>query len=455
MSAQFNEFVLREPRSVGPTLASGDQPLARRLAIAAIFLCFLPNLIGAIRGTTALAEIGSYSLSLKDLAVPALLLAIVSRIDIGRIGLFRVILFLILSLAFMNLLRGISGGTPFAAVFDFRNRASLLLFFAFVLTRWGSLRPGEYLNAPLTIIAVTFICLFIARLGGGPLLFVDGNSFGAVDIEYLEDRLLDAQAVICLGASAAFFLSVAAHRPPDYIQFFYRSLAVLCLIVVLLSRQRTATVAIFAGLGILLLLDSDLLGRNRMLRRILAVTLFCIVLLVVTLVASGEMLAILPESFRDSLLKRDTWYGRMEIWEGALYTYNSWGLSSRAFGRPAGESLNIVLYNNTEWIYSVHNAYIGFLIDYGFVGAGLWVTLLLAALVAAFRTRKMLPVFSYDLHPSVAASWLTMLLIFGFSYEWRDALAVFLGLALIPLIRRKDTQFVAAHGAQGPRRLSG
>jgi O-antigen ligase len=227
------------------------------------------------------------------------------------------------------------------------------------------------------------------------------------------------------------------------------------LIVVLLSRQRTATVAIFAGLGILLLLDSDLLGRNRMLRRILAVTLFCIVLLVVTLVASGEMLAILPESFRDSLLKRDTWYGRMEIWEGALYTYNSWGLSSRAFGRPAGESLNIVLYNNTEWIYSVHNAYIGFLIDYGFVGAGLWVTLLLAALVAAFRTRKMLPVFSYDLHPSVAASWLTMLLIFGFSYEWRDALAVFLGLALIPLIRRKDTQFVLPHGSQAPRRFSG
>ena len=159
-------------------------------------------------------------------------------------------------------------------------------------------------------------------------------------------------------------------------------------------------------------------------------------LVAVVAIILGDALEILPASFRESFAKRDTFLARVEIWTGSLAAYSGWSFQWRAFGRPVGEPLMLLL-EQGEWEYSVHNGYLGLLLDYGFVGAALWVALLLAALVAALRSSQSPRLLRSDLAPSVAASWLVILLIYGFSYEWRNGAAVFLGFAMMPLIRHK------------------
>jgi O-antigen ligase len=416
--------------------STADTQTARRLTTLAILFAFLPYLVAGIRGHSSLLKIGSYNLCAEDVAVIVLVVALISRIDVGRISLSRVLLAFILLIAFFNLAIGVSGGNSYAALFEFRNRAVALLFFGLILSRWGTLRPGEYLRLPLVAGAVAFLLLYAVRLVGGPLLLVDPESFGALHAEYMEARLINAEAVIFLGAAAIFFLSEAAHQNLDsFRKSAYWALAAVCFLVVLVSRQRTGTVAVIAGLCIFLLLHPTQLGGKRALRLLAGVALLG-ALLVVAITVLGDVLEILPESFRESISRRDTFYGRVEIWTSSLAAYSSWSFRWRAFGRPAGEPL-IVLLDQGEWEYSIHSAYLGLLLNYGFVGAALWAALLLAALIAALRSSQARQLQTSDLAPSVAASWLVILLIYGVSYEWRNGAAVFLGIAMIPLIRHR------------------
>jgi O-antigen ligase len=261
-------------------------------------------------------------------------------------------------------------------------------------------------------------------------MFSDPNSTGAIYVDFLEGRVISAETVIFLGAAAAFFLSEGSRNSSNgFRRLAYWALASICLVVVLVSRQRTASMAVIVGLSAFYLLSPTLFGVKRT-PRLLAAGF--VALLLMAAVATNDLLEVVPDEYRDSFMKRDTLYGRFEIWTEALAAFSSSDFWWQAFGRPAGVPLVLQL-EQGEWRYSVHSTYIGLLLKYGIVGGLVWATLLLAALFAAFRPRHVL------LEPHIAASWLIMFLIFGFSYEWRNSAGVFIGMAMIPLIRYNDT----------------
>lgn len=420
--------------------APPDTAVARCLTTFAVAFAFLPYLVAEIRGNTSLLQIGSYNLCAEDVAVIPLVVALLSRLDVGRFGLTRLLLCLALLLALFNLLIGVSKNS-FAAVLEFRNRVVFLLFLGIIFSRWSTLRPLQYLAFPLVAVAIAFLVLYGVRLIGGPLVFVDPTSTGAIYSDFLEGRLINAETVIFLGAAAAFFLSEGAPSSYGFRRLAYLALAAICVCVVLLSRQRTASVAVGFGLCVLFLLHPTLLGVKRT-PRLLGLILLGV--LFIAAAAASDVLELLPQDYRDSLLKRDTLFARLEIWTSSLAVYFNWDFWWQAFGRPVGQRLVLHL-DQGDWEYSVHSAYLGLLLNYGIVGFFLWVAVLLAALIAVFRQSQVLQ--TSDMHSSVAACWLTILLIYGFSYDWRNGAGVFIGMAMIPLIRRRNSY--ANRGVKG------
>src|SRR6476660_8054643 len=110
-----------------PSAADRDTPTARRLAVIAITFCFLTLLVQITRGNTSLVQTGSYNFCAEDAAVIPLVAAILSRMDVGRICMFRLLLCVALVLA---VLISLSGSNTHAALLEFRGRVVLLLFFA-------------------------------------------------------------------------------------------------------------------------------------------------------------------------------------------------------------------------------------------------------------------------------------------------------------------------------------
>jgi O-antigen ligase len=214
----------------------------------------------------------------------------------------------------------------------------------------------------------------------------------------------------------------------------YRALAGICFVVVLMSRQRTATLGSIVGLSALFLLHPTLLGVTRT-PRLLAASLVGVLL--VLLVYAGDAIELLPNEYRDSLAQRGTLDARIEVWTEALAMYARSDFGWQVFGRPMGVPLALQL-EQGEWMYSIHSSYVGMLLSYGILGSLLWAALLIAALVAALRGRRHV-VQRFDLEPAVAVCWLLIFFIYGYSYEWSNASGVFIGMAMIPLIRRDDT----------------
>ena len=61
--------------------------MARFFTTVAISCAFLTYLIKEIRGNTTLLKMGSFNLYPEDVAVIPLVVALVSRVDVGRFGL--------------------------------------------------------------------------------------------------------------------------------------------------------------------------------------------------------------------------------------------------------------------------------------------------------------------------------------------------------------------------------
>ena len=153
------------PRQNSLTLrrfSASDSRMARFFTTVAISFAFLAYVIVEIRGNTSLLQIGSFNLCAEDVAVIPLVVALVSRVDVGRFGLSRILLCLALLLALFNLLIGVSHNA-FAALFEFRNKIVFLLFLGVIFARWGTLRPLEYLAFPLVAASIALVFLYGIR----------------------------------------------------------------------------------------------------------------------------------------------------------------------------------------------------------------------------------------------------------------------------------------------------
>ena len=198
----------------------------------------------------------------------------------------------------------------------------------------------------------------------------------------------------------------------------------------MISRQRTSSIACIGGLLTFFILRPAFFLRVSLPIR-LVMTLSAFGAIAFLLFAGPETAYnILPQKFRAAAERRQTINARELIWSSALFKYSTWSNTDKVLGLPAGQPYELIV-KDRDWTSSVHNTYIGILMLYG--GAGLLTFLalvvggLISALAATFDRRT---INGFGITPAVAVGWLAIMIIYGYSYEWRNAVTLF---ALAPL----------------------
>jgi O-antigen ligase len=230
------------------------------------------------------------------------------------------------------------------------------------------------------------------------------------------------------------------------------AVAAAAFLVIVLSRQRTASLAI--AIGIVTLFVSDL----TFLRRHAAVVMIGGMLVVAALAvwATGllpELIQMLPREFQESLQKTATLTGREEIWSYALgWRFANWDAIRQFFGAPAGEPLDIVTHQGL-WKYSLHSPYVATIMNYGILGAFAWISLVLVGMAGALRALRQQTANRAGLSSSVVLAWLAILLVYGITYELQNGAGFFLAMALAGWPARSVVSKVKFRSRLRPRGL--
>ena len=392
---------------------------------AAMFIDFLWEL----RGNDEIAQIGTFNLHGADIATAIGLLALLAaRPGLRSLNTVTLLVLAIGGLVAFSLLRGVLEN-PFQAGIAFRFRAVTLVFIFYVALSRRKLEPFQHSEPWLVTFIWLYVGLFCLRLLFGPTLFLLQDSTAYLNIIGLEFRSLNAETILILDFALLMFLHTALRTRNGGSRNFYIVLAVTAFVVIVLSRQRTASVAGLIGLATLFLTDFKLLRRHAFL--ITMVGISAIAALGVWAVGLlPDLIQMLPEQFQISVQRTQTLSGREEIWAYSLgWRFANWDIIRQLFGPPAGEALNIMTIQGL-WKSSLHSQYVATIMNYGIVGAFAWGSLLMVGIFRALRELPRETANLAGLSPSLVLAWLATLLVYGYAYEWADGAGVFLAMAL-------------------------
>lgn len=380
-------------------------------------------------GDDSLFSIFSFNLHAADVGAAFSGIAVIAgRPSLNFRSLLRILAFIFLAVVGFTLLRGLSQGT-FLAFSSFRTRAISLLFLAYVafsrkrLTSVAEIEPWIFF-----FVSIMFV-IFCLRLALGPTLFLSKDSLAYLQSASLELRPVSTETVLFMDFVLVYFTNKLFRGEAGPNKNLYLIVTALAAIVIVISRQRTSGAA--GLLGVVMLFTSDPVFYRRF-RAVLIglVAVVCAAGVVWMLGLVPELLKLLPLTFQVSLQKTTTLAGRENVWSFALgWRFVSWDIVRKLFGPPAGEPLDIM--NGFQiWKYSLHSQYVATIMNYGIVGSLAWAALVVSAVAQSVRERSSGRNNRAGLPASTALAWLTMLLIFGFSYEWRDDAGYFAAMAL-------------------------
>ena len=200
-----------------------------------------------------------------------------------------------------------------------------------------------------------------------------------------ELRVVNTETILVFGLVPTMFLDNCLSTTNFETRRFYLFFLVALFVVIVLSRQRTATAASLAGLATLFLANYKFLRRNKVVLIILA----CLAFIAVVILSTGllpVLLQMLPEQFQRSIEKFATLNARENVWNVAIgWRFVNWDIVRQLFGPPAGEPLDLVTSNGSLWGHSLHSQYIATIMNYGLVGAIAWAALVIHGIVQAFR----------------------------------------------------------------------
>ncbi|MGA7675051.1 MAG: O-antigen ligase family protein, partial [Rhizomicrobium sp.] len=366
-----------------------------------------------------------------DIAVAIGLIALIAaKPGFGRPNLMKFLVFVIGGVIGFTLLRGMLVN-PFLAFYSFRVRAVPLLFLFYVTFSRTRLEPVSSSQPWLVLWIGIALVVFCSRSVMGPTLFMAHDSpsylFPFISGEL---RVVNNETILVFGLVLTMFLDNCLSTTNFETRRFYLFFLVALFVVIVLSRQRTATAASLAGLATLFLANYKFLRRNKVVLIILA----CLAFIAVVILSTGllpVLLLMLPEQFQRSIEKFATLNARENVWNVAIgWRFVNWDIVRQLFGPPAGEPLDLVTSNGSLWGHSLHSQYIATIMNYGLVGAIAWAALVIYGIIQAFRALRSGQPNRVGLSPRVVLSWFAILLVFGIGYEWHDGAGFFMAMAL-------------------------
>lgn len=412
-----------------PTSRLGDSYLrfAPLACAGALFIDFLYE----VRGWDELGIIGSYHLHGVDIAAAIGFVALIAaKPGFGRPNLMKFLVLVIGGLIGFSLLRGILV-SPFLAFYAFRVRAVPLLFLFYITFSRVRLEPVLHSQPWLVLWICIATVVFCLRSIFGPSLFMAPESpsylFPLISGEF---RVLNTETILVFGFVSTMFLDDLLSTANIEKRQVYLIFIAAMLIVVVLSRQRTAAAASLAGLATLFLANYKFLRRNKVVLIILAGLAF-IAIVILSTGLLPVLVQMLPAQFQKSFEKIGTLNARMNVWNVAIgWRFVNWDIVRQLFGPPSGEPLYLVTTNGSLWEHSLHSQYIATIMNYGLVGAIAWAALVIYGIIQAFRALRSGQPNRVGLSPRVVLSWFAILLVFGIGYEWHDGAGFFMAMAL-------------------------
>jgi hypothetical protein len=407
------------------------------LLILATWIALADLILQEVRATSQLLVIGSYHLWLIDVAVACLVLAILfpppsehvqanrnySRLPGTRVAIFSVII--LISLTAIELARG-AYLDWFKAAISERVNVFALLFGISILSVPGKHRKIE-LFVPMFVVGILCIsAIFLIRIQFGPTFLMDPNFIYEGEYKYGENRsiLHDSAMMICLCGTVLLYYGLTT-KTSKHARYYF-ALGMIAAIIVIASRQRTVSIATLVGGMIMLSAEPRILSKVSPVVRAMMFAISLTFLSFVIVVGPETLFSSAPESFRSSVTKTGTLDARHKIWQAALERFAEWDVIDKFIGREAGRPYNLIV-NDRAWIDDVHDTYIAFLMRHGYVGISALIAIIIGAMFQSLRAvYSRLGVNSFGFSGTISVTILAELLVFGYSYEWRNFLTIFL-----------------------------
>jgi hypothetical protein len=397
----------------------------------AIFFAVIDAVQFSANGYVEAFMLGSFHFYFNDLAVFLIWFAIIVNVTAWqRMTAVSTAASCFLLIELLWLGRGLSVGI-FNALIAFRYLADFMAFAVFFLIVRPKWRVDDKVLQIFGFGSILLIGLFVARLIYGSLLFLrDINILSILDA--LEYRAIDAYGAMVLGCCSVMFFHFAVWRYTGRLSHWYYFLFVSAIAVELLSRQRTSTLATVAGFAAYFICSPKSWSRMAPEVRSAVILSLVSVGIIMLISSSSSLLDLFPQVFAESLTKVGTLEARQEIWSGAFHEFSSREFYGKLFGTYAGY-VPPVFVRNGVWILSLHSQYVQTLSNFGFAGLAAFCSVIgigfYSAVQAALRRK---PDNSAGIAPALAVSWLSMMFVFGYAYEWSEIVSIFAILACAP-----------------------
>jgi hypothetical protein len=373
---------------------------AERLAGWGIWGLALSGVGREVLGQTQLVSFGFYTLHIVDPVVVLIFaawgLSLRERLPNG--GLMLLPTMLIASLIVLNFARGMAADSAPALLWA---RSNLSIAPLLMLAVTCSLSPDfERTVRRALIVSAGLLCfLAVLRHIAGPSLFMTVS----INDQDINDggRVLSVGGAFLIALAAALLLSDALRSSRGRLKSL--ALLVAFFVVELSTGQGTASVALVAMCGMVLLLER---GPLRGVRAAAGAMVLVAVALAATLIDADTLTSMSGGTF-DLAHRSGNFQTRQAIWAALEASLPQLAMFDQLFGLPAGQlpDLLVTLQDRmgnaqvSEWQKSIHSMYYGSLPVMGYLGLSAYIFLLvllaLGLIVAVLRPRagRIVPVY--------------------------------------------------------------
>jgi O-antigen ligase len=379
-------------------------PLSERLIVTTVWLFALARVVVEVIGQTEIVSFGFYTFHIVD--IPIALSVGTAALCLLRNGLAQRFLIvpaiLIALLLGYNLILGITTSSAPALLWA-RNCVSIGTLLLIGVSAGRDIPVGAIRRA-LLFTAALLALLVVLRLATTPNLFMI-NGWSAAETND-GGRPLSAQGTLMIVLPTLWLWSDVL-RAPGW-RFDLRMFSAVALpVLVLATRQGTASISLLVGLAVVFLLEP---GRNRLPRVFTTVGIGILV---------GIFAFMIVPMLADQLEfgQRQKNFGwRQAIWDAINLLWPQLPWHTQAFGIAGGQmpALDIHMdHGYVEWQGAVHSMYYQMLVVSGFIGLASY-CLLLGGLSIICLGRVLRSKF-----PAYPLAFCTVTVIFGYSYDVR------------------------------------
>ncbi len=429
-----------------------------------VWAALINLLYSEFRGTGELFVVGSYHCDIIDISVFFGVIAFIfvpkERLLVagpnGRMALSPLIAKLSISILILIDLANWSRGLyldAFKASFAQRSDLFLILTGGFLIWMQTNDRILRILTPLLLFGSFGLICIYISRVIYGSNYGVDTHTTEYIEFLYGDKRLLTADAATFLACAGVYFLDKSIEDVRKFRNVMIGLVAIGTLAIGIVTRQRTATIALVLSVIMYFAAAPRLIGRLPWLVRISAILLFFGAIIAFFVLGPDRVLDLMPDTFKTAATKTATLDVRHRVWAAGLDRFSTWGVLTHLIGVEAGRPY-LIFIDGEEWKAQMHNVYVGTLMQSGIVGLGVFGVFVINGLfnVLAALSRRWVT-NDAGVSPQVGLAWLTIMLVYGYSYEWHNMLCVF---ALAPMaawseLGRSATKTVNRRPAPGQR----